>query len=118
MAAGVPFAFATDDEGVSRIDLTNEYVRAVVDQGLTYVQLKSSARASLEHSFLPGESLWAATDKFNIMRRECVGSKGDEPSSICATFLKASEKAQQQWELERRFRVFEATSAVPAKEAR
>jgi adenosine deaminase len=33
----------------------------------------------------------------------------DEPSAACAAFLKSSEKAQQQWELERRFREFEAT---------
>jgi hypothetical protein len=30
------------------------------------------------------------------------------PSQTCATFLSASEKAAQQWELERRFRIFEA----------
>jgi hypothetical protein len=32
----------------------------------------------------------------------------DKPSSACETFLKGSEKAEQQWELERRFQVFEA----------
>jgi adenosine deaminase len=108
MGAGVPFALSTDDEGVSRIDLTHEYVRAVMEQGLTYAQLKSSARASLEHSFAPGESLWAAPDRFTAMRRECTTSKTDVPAPPCAEFLKTSEKAQQQWELERRFRDFEA----------
>jgi adenosine deaminase len=107
MAAGVPFALSTDDEGVSRIDLTNEYEKAVLEQGLTYAQLKASARASLEHSFLQGDSLWTAPDKYTAMHRECVGG-GDTPSSACATFLKTSEKAQQQWELERRFRSFES----------
>jgi adenosine deaminase len=29
-------------------------------------------------------------------------------SSACEAFLKGSEKAAQQWELEKRFRVFEA----------
>ena len=33
---------------------------------------------------------------------------GAKPSAACADFLKTSEKAQQQWELERRFREFEA----------
>ncbi len=107
MAAGVPFALSTDDEGVSRIDLTNEYEKAVLEQGLTYTQLKASARSSLEHSFLQGDSLWAASDKYTAMRRECV-SGGGTPSSACAAFLKTSEKAQQQWELERRFRAFES----------
>ncbi len=105
LAAGVPFALSTDDEGVSRIDLTNEYVRAVTDQGLTYAQLKQSARASLEHSFLAGESLWLAQDKFTAMGHGCAGTTA---STACSAFLKTSEKATQQWELERRFRVFEA----------
>ncbi|AFL90118.1 adenosine deaminase [Terriglobus roseus DSM 18391] len=108
LAAGVPFALSTDDEGVSRIDLTNEYVRAVVDQGLTYAQLKSSARASLEHAFLAGNSLWQAPDKFTTMRRECSTSKGNAPAGACEDFLKTSDKARQQWELEKRFRDFEA----------
>ena len=118
LAAGVPFALSTDDEGVSRIDLTNEYMRAVLDQQLTYLQLKSSARASLEHAFLPGESLWAAPDTFTVMRRECAGAKSDAPTDACAAFLKTSEKATQQWELERRFRVFEAAAAAMGKETR
>ena len=35
-AAKVPVALSTDDEGVSRIDLTHEYVRAALDYNLTY----------------------------------------------------------------------------------
>lgn len=53
-ASGVPVALCSDDEGVSRIDLTHEYMRAVADFGLTYVDLKNVARASLRYSFLPG----------------------------------------------------------------
>ncbi|MFL6449777.1 MAG: adenosine deaminase [Bryobacteraceae bacterium] len=54
-AAGVPVALCTDDEGVSRIDLTHEYARAVSEFGLTYLDLKKAARTSLEHSFLPAD---------------------------------------------------------------
>jgi len=32
----------------------------------------------------------------------------DKPSAACAAFLKSSERAQQQWELERRFTEFES----------
>ena len=113
MAAGVPFALSTDDEGVSRIDLTNEYLRAVTDQGLTYAQLKQSARTSLEHAFLQGDSLWSAEDRFTAMRNGCGG--GDTPSASCSAFLKTSEKATQQWELEHRFRVFETETAKEAR---
>jgi len=32
-----------------------------------------------------------------------------KPVAACAAFLKSSEKAQQQWELERRLREFEGS---------
>ncbi|MGC1617317.1 MAG: hypothetical protein WA765_02390 [Candidatus Acidiferrum sp.] len=107
---GVPVALATDDEGVSRIDLTHEYVRAVQTYNLHYADLKRMVRTSLEHSFLPGASLWNAPDDFTRTAAPCsedsLGSHS--PSTRCAAFLKASEKAQQQWELEKRFRAFES----------
>ncbi len=106
-AAHVPVALSTDDEGVSRIDLTHEYARAAVDYGLTYADLKNMARASLEHSFLPGASLWREQDGFARIVPECAGQNG-EPYGHCAVFLAASEKAAQQWELERRYAIFEA----------
>src|SRR5208283_1799229 len=48
-AAKVPVALSTDDEGVSRIDLTNEYVRATLDYHLSYADLKQLARTGMEH---------------------------------------------------------------------
>ncbi len=56
---GVPVALSSDDEGVSRIDLTHEYVRAVQSYDLHYADLKQMVRTSLEHSFLRGASLWS-----------------------------------------------------------
>ena len=107
---GVPVALSTDDEGVSRIDLTHEYVRAVETYGLQYAELKSMVRTGLEHAFLPGVSLWEKQDDFTKRNSACAKDvPGSEKlSSTCAGFLKSSEKAQQQWELERRFRAFEA----------
>lgn len=107
---GVPVALATDDEGVSRIDLTHEYVRAVQTYNLSYRDLKQMVRTGLEHIFLPGESLWRAPDNFTQAVSACAkDSPGSEkPSSACSSFLKSSEKATQQWELERRFRQFES----------
>ena len=54
----VPVALSTDDEGVSRIDLTHEYVRAAMTYPLTYGDFKQMVRTALEHSFLAGDSLW------------------------------------------------------------
>ncbi len=111
LAAHVPFALSTDDEGVSRIDLTHEYVKAADDQDLTYTELKQSARASLEHSFLHGESLYVATDDFARRKSACAAAitSSSTPSHACQALLDASEKAAQQWELERRFAVYEAS---------
>jgi adenosine deaminase len=109
-AAHVPVALSTDDEGVSRIDLTHEYVRAALDYHLTYGDLKELARTGMEHDFLPGASLWAAEDVFAEPVAACRGQVlgGDRPSAACKAFLDGSEKAAAQWELERRFRAFEA----------
>ena len=74
MAAHVPFSLSTDDEGVSRIDLTHEYVKAVVDQNLTYADLKYSARDSLEYSFLHGASLYAHPGDFTHRVAACAAT--------------------------------------------
>lgn len=110
-AAHVPWALSTDDEGVSRIDLTHEYVRAVEEQNLTYPDLKQSARTSLEHSFIPGEDLWASPDDFTRRVAACAGpiTPTSQPSAACAAFLRSSKRAGAQWELERRFAIFEST---------
>jgi adenosine deaminase len=109
-AAHVPVALSTDDQGVSRIDLTHEYVRAANKYHLSYEDLKQLARTGMEHSFLPGESLWAAPDVFGAATAACKGQVLGvvKPSAGCKSFLDANEKAAAQWELERRFREFEA----------
>ena len=106
----VPVALSTDDEGVSRIDLTNEYARAVASYDLRYADLKKMARSGLEHAFLPGSSLWAESDAFSKTVRSCAKDRlgAEKPSKVCADFLDTNEKAREQWELERRFNAFEA----------
>jgi adenosine deaminase len=104
----VPLALATDDEGVSRSDMTREYLRAVEDYRVSYVDLKGMARESLEHGFLPGASLWTDLGRDRVTA-EC---SNDRPASSkvsirCHKFLKTSEKAQLQWILERDFVEFE-----------
>jgi len=48
---GVPVVIATDDEGVSRSDMTHEYLRAVEGYALTYAELKKLVRDSISYSF-------------------------------------------------------------------
>jgi adenosine deaminase len=109
MKYGVPVALASDDEGVSRSDMIHEYLRAVETQGLSYVELKRMARQSLEHSFIPGESLWQRPFR---TAAACAGDPaGAKPSSACQKFLDANEKARVQWKLEKEFAEFENTTA-------
>jgi adenosine deaminase len=107
----VPVALSTDDEGVSRINLTHEYVRAAMTYPLTYNDFKQMVRTGLEHSFLPGDSLWEQLgpwESYAHARSACrTQLDREQASGACAALLKASEKAKQQFELERRFQVFE-----------
>lgn len=110
LAAGVPVALATDDQGVSRSSLAGEALRAVQDQGLDYHQLKRLARNSLEHAFLPGDSLWSsisAAQPAPACTPTLSMAIGDPPNASCQAFLALSERARMQWELERRFLAFE-----------
>jgi adenosine deaminase len=96
-AAGVPVVLATDDPGVSRGDLTQEYMRAVTEQGLGYTDLRQISRDSLTYSFLEGESLSPA-----------CASLRQTPSPACHELLQRSAKAREQWRLEQALARFEA----------
>jgi adenosine deaminase len=63
LKAGVPVAIATDDEGVSRSDITNEYQQAVEQHGLTYAEVKKISLDSLTYGFLEGQQKAAAMTK-------------------------------------------------------
>ena len=108
MKYGVPVALATDDEGVSRSDMTHEYLRAVETYDLSYAELKRMARASLEHSFLEGASLWSDGSESQRVAA-CEGDKASEDrvSGKCQRFMDANERARVQWQLEKTFAGFE-----------
>ncbi|MEO8481479.1 MAG: adenosine deaminase [Acidobacteriota bacterium] len=110
--AGVPVALATDDEGVSRSEMSLEYLRAASDQGLGYLQLKAMARNSLEHAFLPGASVWSDARQWKVSAACASSSPAITPAAACTAFLKSSEKARLQWALERDFAAFERDTAA------
>jgi adenosine deaminase len=105
----VPVSLSTDDEGVSRINMTHEYVRAAETYALSYTDLKQMVRTGLEHIFLPGASLWREPDVFTRPAAACASDTlgNGKPSAGCVSFLDSNEKAKEQWELERRFKEFE-----------
>ncbi len=106
---GVPVAISTDDEGVARSDMTHEYLRAVETYHLPYADLKRMTRQSVEHSFLPGQSLWATTKGTFRPTAVCATDLAgrEKPSAGCAKFLAGSERAREQWKLEGAFAAFE-----------
>jgi len=106
-AKGVPVVLSTDDQGVLRSDMTNEYQRAVAEQGLRYADLKAIARAGLEYAFVPGASLWRER-RLGLPVAACSPLSGP----ACAAFLKGSEKARLQAALEGDLERFE--HAAPA----
>jgi hypothetical protein len=106
---GVPVAISTDDEGVARSDMTHEYLRAVEGYRFSYTDLKRMTRQSLEHSFLPGQSLSTETKESFRDAASCASDSlgKDKPSTGCKKFLEANEHAREQWKLETAFAEFE-----------
>ncbi|MGI5404596.1 adenosine deaminase family protein [Streptomyces sp. CA-135486] len=105
---GVPVVLATDDAGVSRITISDEYERAARTYDLSYRDLKDLARASLEYAFLPGRSLWDAPGRYRRVRECRAGRPGErEPGPGCSALLAASPKASVEWHQEAAFTAFE-----------
>ena len=113
LRAGVPVALATDDEGVARSEMTREYVKAVVDQGLDYATIKRMARTSLEHAFIGGESVWGDARAFRPVLA-CAPENGGWDAARCRALAERSARARLQLAQERAFVDFERKFAAMA----
>jgi adenosine deaminase len=103
----VPVALSTDDEGVLRTNLTEQFKLAVVNYHFSYLTLKQLVRNSINYSFLPGARLWQDTD-YKHPVSSCKDSLSiGKLSSSCQRFLATSEKADREWKLEQQFLKFE-----------
>ena len=108
---GVPVALSTDDEGVSRIDLTHEYVER---GGGVRSHLCGAQRAGAQQ---PGIQLPARAKP--VGRQGRLSARGAGLPSRHAgprravgrlrRVLAREREGAQQWELERRFKAFEAS---------
>lgn len=113
-AYGVPVVLATDDPGVSRIDISHEYAYASRTYALRYPELKDLARASLAYAFLPGRGLWRSPGRYEVAgpcAADRPGSGRTDPG--CARFLSANPKADLEWRQEVAFAGFEWHYARP-----
>ena len=111
---GVPLTISTDDEGVSRIDLTNEYSRAITEYNLDYKTIRSLSRNAIQYSFLQGAPLFINTLTGEVIE-ECSRdkNKGEEIlTDRCKHFLSTSSKARLQWQLEQKISLFEQAMRI------
>ena len=100
---GVPVALSTDDEGVSRSELTEEFERAVLTYNLTYADLKELTRNSLEYSFAPGAGYWTDRTYRKVVTPCAEGEKNQSLPGLSGKPAKVSLEA----DLEDRFEAFE-----------
>ena len=107
---GVPIVICTDDEAVSRSNITNEYLKAVQNFNLTYDDLKTLSRNGLEYSFLEGEGLFIDND-YNNIREEFKNTNSlqewKEKFIEHRELILKNEKLKKQIELEIDFLLFE-----------
>ncbi len=105
---GVPVGLSTDDSGISRSELSGDYV-AAVRNGATYRDLKTAARNGIAFSFLSGDGLWADPNRYRKPAPACAGQIGKaEPKGACADLVARSDKAREQWRHEALLAAFEA----------
>lgn len=99
---GIPVVLSTDDEGILRTSLTEQFVLAVLEHKLDYAELKAMNRNVLHYAFLPGQSIWQNPNE-------------NKPIAVCTSFTSTdcqklagqSEKARLQLQLETQLEEFE-----------
>jgi hypothetical protein len=107
LSQGVPVVLASDDPAVNRANLTEQFLRAVIIQKLGYHAIKTCVRNSIQHSFLPGKSIFKKNGEFKRKFRE-IGIHLDRPvSEEIQNYIKVSEKAAEQVNLEIQLAIFE-----------
>jgi adenosine deaminase/adenosine deaminase CECR1 len=112
---GVPIVLASDDPGLLRTDLSEQFVIIASEYPkIKYKDFKKFVRNSIEYSFLQGRSIWASKGDYSKLVAECsrcsLGSKN--PDAKCKAFLDSSEKARIEWKLEGDLAAFEKKYAM------
>ena len=65
--AGVPVIISTDDPGVLRTSLTEQYTLAVLRYGFSYEEIKSFVQNSITYAFLADEDKASINEDMKIM---------------------------------------------------
>jgi adenosine deaminase len=106
---GVPVVLATDDPGIMRTSLTEQFRLAARDYPrFRYADLRTFNRNSLEHSFLAGPSIWEDPGVYSRPVAACRAAGGGLDLDRCAKWAEGQgDKARVQALFERRLRAFE-----------
>jgi adenosine deaminase/adenosine deaminase CECR1 len=105
---GVPIVLASDDPGVLRTDLTEQFVIiAHTYPQVEYSDFKRFVRNSLEYSFLEGDGIWALKGDYSRLRDELDGCLHGCESEACRAFMEKNDKAEAEWRLEGDLAAFE-----------
>jgi adenosine deaminase len=108
MSRGVPIVLASDDPGVLRTDLTEQFVIiARTYPQVEYSDFKRFVRNSLEYSFLEGEGIWALKGDYSRLRNEFDGCLHGCEDETCRAFMQNNDKAEAEWRLEGDLAAFE-----------
>ncbi len=99
---GVPFVLSTDDQGVLRSDMTEQYIRAVREHGLDYFDLKAASFNAAHYAFLPGKTIWK-----NDVMGDLVVACTSSDSEACVEFQKDNPKAALELRLLQAFDAYE-----------
>ena len=109
--SGVPTVLSTDDPGIMRTSLTDQFVRAAIHYpALDYDDFLRFNRNALEFSFAPGNSIWSDTGKGRRPIEPCAGPSGELDLGRCHDWARSrgGEKARLQVTLEERLSAFAA----------
>jgi adenosine deaminase len=80
----------------------------VQEQNVSYRQLKTMARNSLQYAFVEGEVLWKDVERVQPVAA-CAGNRPGlvKAHTRCENYLQQSPKAKFQWQLEEALAKFE-----------
>lgn len=106
----VPVVLSTDDPGIMRTSLTEQFRLAALDYPhFRYADMRTFNRNSLEYSFLTGASIWEDPGRYSRPVAQCRASGGGLDLTRCQAWAKdQGDKAQAQVRFEQRLRDFEA----------
>lgn len=105
----VPVVLSTDDPGIMRTSLTEQFRLAALDYPhFRYADLRTFNRNSLEFSFLTGASIWEDPGTYLRPVADCRASGGALDLSRCQAWAKRQgDKAEVQVRFEQKLRDFE-----------